>query len=221
VIIHRVFKHLGSPAGAALRAAGGFKCLCVAAIASAAAALSAGACAAMPEYNPGGLDAAQLTRVEDVCQNVMGLSATEPLTSGYWTGGERLDFWTSHYRGCVLSLSDTLNGVAHARSADAARQNCQAQGLKPDSPELALCMLRSLRQPSTQASGQVDAQFATPVSAQVPHVSKSFYSSSPRETAGREQVACAALGLEPATGTFTGCVRDLDGTLYAIDHPAQ
>jgi hypothetical protein len=35
----------------------------------------------------------------------------------------------------------------------------------------------------------------------------------------REQVACAALGLEPTDGAFKSCVKGLSDTFYAIDHP--
>ena len=47
----------------------------------------------------------------------------------------------------------------------------------------------------------------------------SFYFASPHETAQREQVACAALGLSPAQAEFKNCVQQLGATFYAIDHP--
>jgi hypothetical protein len=81
------------------------------------AAIAAAACAsAAPHasYNPVRLGGDQLTQVEQICQNVMGLDPAEPLIWGMHTGVMHLDTWTSHYRGCVLSLSataDSLGGV--------------------------------------------------------------------------------------------------------------
>ena len=215
------FKRIAVRAGVLRHAALRCRFLCEVLLAAAGTGVSVCACAATTAYNPDALGAAQLARVEDVCQNIMGLSSSEPLTSGYWIGGERLDFWTSHYRGCVLSLSDSLGGLAHTLAVSRARQDCQARGLKEGSPELALCILGALSEISPKASEQVDVRSVTPLDAQVPRAGKSFYSSSPRETVAHEQVACAALGLEPGTGAFTSCVRELDGTLYAIDHPSE
>jgi hypothetical protein len=215
VIIPRLFKHADQHRGRTLKSVRAALFACI------AGGLGVGACAATPTYNPDGLDGAQLARVADVCQNVMGLSPSERLTGGTWIGAENLDYWTSHYRGCVLSLSDSVRGVADERATNAAHDGCVAQGLKPGSPELALCVLGAAKRQSPSVAERLDAGFATPVSAQLPPVSKSFYSASPHETARRERVACAALGLEPTNGTFASCVRELDGTLYSIDHPAE
>src|SRR5580698_3217447 len=79
---------------------------------TAIAVLSISACAAAtPAFNPDGLQEAQLSRVAQVCQNVMGLSPAERLIGGNWVGDSHLDYWTSRYRGCVTSLSDSVQSV--------------------------------------------------------------------------------------------------------------
>jgi hypothetical protein len=139
--------------------------------------------AAQPRYNPDHLGDAQFTRVAEICQNVMGLSPTERPRGGYWLDNSRLDYWTNHYRGCVLSLSDSLRHVN-----------------------------------STRVVQQAETAAVTPVSEKMPTAGP-YFRASPHETARREHVACAALGLEATSGDFKSCVRGLRDTLYAIDHP--
>jgi hypothetical protein len=176
-------------------------------------------CVAEQAYNPDNLGADQFARVSQVCQAVMGLSPNEALTSGYWLGNDRLDHDTSHYRGCILSLSDSLRSVADAQVTQQADENCRAKGFNPGSPELALCVLHSVNSHPDPAPTQSPALTATPISALVPPSKGSFFTVSPHETVRREQAACAALGLSPADSAFKGCVRQLDSTFYAIDHP--
>jgi hypothetical protein len=66
-------------------------------------------------FNPSNLNPSQLERVSRVCETVLGLSRREPLEGGYRMGSDRLDYWTSHYRGCIVSLSDSVQGSAAAR----------------------------------------------------------------------------------------------------------
>jgi hypothetical protein len=66
-------------------------------------------------FNPDNLGSAQFTRVEQICETVLGLSANEPLEGGYRSGDDRLDYWTNHYRGCVTSLSDSLKSAVEER----------------------------------------------------------------------------------------------------------
>ena len=183
------------------------------------AGLNVASCVAEQPYNPDNLGTDQLARVSQVCQTVMGLSPDEALTSGYWMGNDRLDHDTSHYRGCVLSLSDSLRGVVDAQVTQQADENCRAKGFKPGSPELALCVLQSVNSHPDPAPAQSPVATATPISALVTPSKGSFFTVSPHETVRREQAACAALGLSPAEGAFKGCVRQLDSTFYAIDHP--
>jgi len=177
------------------------------------------ACAAERAYNPDNLGPDQLTQVSNICQKVMGLSPEERLEGGYWMGNDRLDYWTSHYRGCVVSLSDSLQNVLDEQATQQADADCRAQGLAAGSPDLALCVLNSVsKRPATV---QTVAASATQVSQNLPAASGSFLYASPHENARREQVACAALGFEPSRGAFKSCVKGLDDTFYAIDHPVN
>lgn len=183
------------------------------------AGLNITSCVAEQPYNPDKLGADQFSRVSQICQTVMGLSPNEALSSGNWLGNDRLDYDTSHYRGCLLSLSDSLQSVVDAQVTQEADANCRAKGLKPGSADLALCVLRSVNSHSDSAPTQSTDVSATPISSLVTPSKRSFYTASSHETARREQAACAALGLSPAEGAFKTCVRQLDGTFYAIDHP--
>jgi hypothetical protein len=78
-------------------------------------AVSVASAAATP-FNPDNLNATQLTHVADVCQTVLGLSPKERLQGGNRIGDDRLDYWTNHYQGCILSLSDSLRTIAAART---------------------------------------------------------------------------------------------------------
>jgi hypothetical protein len=92
----------------------------LAAASAAIAILSIATCvAAAPAFNPDGLPKTQLSRVDEVCQKVMGLSPSERLIGGEWEGDSDLDYWTSRYRGCVTSLSESIkkaneNSASHA-----------------------------------------------------------------------------------------------------------
>lgn len=175
-------------------------------------------CAATAPYNPDNLGAGDFARVADVCRSVMGLSPTERPTGGNWLGNDRLDYWTSHYNGCILSLSDSLRTVQDTLATQQAQQSCLAQGLRPASSDLALCVLQTANSHPDPTSTPADAAAAAPLSASL-QAPGSFYRASPRETARREQVACAALGLSPAENAFHACVKSLSDTFYSIDHP--
>ena len=157
-------------------------------------------------------------RIAEICQNVMGLSPTERLTGGQWLGNEKLDYWTSHYRGCLVSLADSLQSARDTQVVHQAEDRCRAKGLPPGSPDLAICVLQTANEhPEPTESRAASAAQAT-VSAETA-APGSFYFASPHETARREQIACAALGLSPAQTEFKTCVQQLRATFYAIDHP--
>jgi len=120
--------------------------------------------AATPPYNPDGLGAAQFARVADICQTVMGLHPSEPLSGGVWRHNDRLDYWTSHYRGCVISLSDSLQRASDVQVAQQADADCRAKGFKSDSPDLALCVLRTVNSHPDPATTRASTAAATPVS---------------------------------------------------------
>ena len=153
--------------------------------------------------------------VAEICRNVLGLSPTERLTGGNWTGTDKLDYWTSHYKGCIASLSDSAQGAMDTTVVEQAEERCRAKGLLPGSPDLALCVLQSANEHPDPVPSQ--ASTAAPTTSGV--APGSFYFASNQEIAKREQVACAALGISPAQPDFKGCVRQLQATFYAIDHP--
>jgi hypothetical protein len=195
-----------------------FKCFLLTAASCALAGASMTGCASTPTtYNPDNLGTADYARVTGICQTVMGLSPKEALSGGVWRHNDRLDYWTSHYRGCVVSLSDSLERVTDIEVTQQADEDCRAKGYKSGSPELALCVLRSVNSHPDSPS-QASEATAMPVSEKLTPAG-SFFRSAPHETARREQVACAALGLEPAHGAFESCVKGLDDTFDAIDNP--
>jgi hypothetical protein len=136
-------------------------------------------------------------------------------------GNDRLDYWTSKYRGCVVSLSDSLQNATDNQVTQQADVDCRAKGYATGSPDLALCVLRSVNSHPNPAPAQSAAAAATPVSEKLPTASGSYTYASPHENARREEVACAALGFEPSHGAFKSCVKGLSDTFYAIDHPIQ
>lgn len=188
-----------------------------------AASMSVAACASAAPYNPDDFDAGQAARVAAICQNVMGLKPSEPLTWGIHSGVPNLDTWTSHYRGCVFSLSNSLASVDSAQAASQAEQECRAKGLESGSPELAVCALQTTQRAPNPATSAPVAASAPPGRGLtgVSVASGSFYSASTRELSQREELACAELGLEPASGPFDRCVENLKATLFAIDNPVN
>jgi hypothetical protein len=175
------------------------------------------ACATTPTaFNPDGLAEAQLSRITEVCQSVLGLSPKERLTGGDWSAaGGRLDYWTSHYRGCVTSLSDSLLQISDAQASGQADRDCRAHGYAGGTPDLALCVLSSK---NTLHSAPTPGESASTTLA-LPAATGSFFYARPTETRRREEIACAALGLEPPRDEFRGCVKHLDDTFFAIDNP--
>ncbi len=178
------------------------------------------ACASASPYNPDQLGGGQVGRVAAICQNVMGLDPSEPLTYGMHTGVSDLDTWTSHYRGCVSSLSSSLASVNAEQAASQAEQACRAKGLEPGSPELAVCVLQMAKAMPNPAAPNASTAVSAPERGLMP-VSGSFYKASNRELSQREELACAELGLEPATTAFESCVRNLRATFFAIDNPVN
>jgi len=174
-------------------------------------------CASDRAYNPDGLANDQFSRVAYICENVVGLDPNEPLTGGNYLGAPRLDYYTNHYRGCVLSLSDSLEGGMAADAARAAGESCHARGYAAGSPELALCELNSST--STAATAQSTPASVQTISENISRPEVSYRSASNAEHHRRQNLACAALGIEPAKDDFGRCVHNLDAMFYAIDNP--
>ncbi|MDB6159333.1 MAG: hypothetical protein JWO04_3039 [Gammaproteobacteria bacterium] len=181
------------------------------------------ASAAEPTYNPDKLGSPQILRVENICQKVMGLSPNEPVYGGYWRGDDRLDFFTNMYRGCIVSLSDSLQTVRDDHLTQQADSGCRAKGYATGSPNLALCVVRSVNSKPNPPSARSAAPPVVTVSANrpaaLPLASVSYKYASPHQDAVREERACAALGFEPSHGGFKTCVKALSDTLYDIDNP--
>jgi hypothetical protein len=181
------------------------------------AVLSTSACAAAtPAFNPSGLQEAQISRVEAVCQNVMGLSPNERLVGGYWLGDSQLDYWTSRYRGCVTSLSDSVRTTAEGQANEQADRECRAKGYASGSPDLALCVLQTAHETQAAVTAQPPIQQA---SQPLPAASGSLFYASAGTRHRREELACAAIGIEPTGDAFNACVNDLQRTFHAIDTP--
>ena len=155
--------------------------------------------AAMPAFNPDGLQEAQLSRVAQVCQNVMGLSPSERLIGGNWVGDSHLDYWTSRYRGCLTSLSDSVQNVGDVRVKQQADRACRAKGYVDGSPDLALCVLQSARQ-TRGSEGAQQTPVSQPSAQALPTASGSLFYASAHERRQREELACAAVGIEPTEG---------------------
>jgi hypothetical protein len=180
---------------------------------AAIAIVSVPACAAAaPGFNPDRLHDPQVSRVEAVCESVMGLSPSERLVGGYWMGDSRLDYWTSRYRGCVTSLSDSMSTITANQANEQADRDCRAKGYTTGSSDLALCVLQTAR--ATES-----AETAQPTSQPLPSASGSLFYASASERRRREELACAAIGIEPTGDAFKACVSDLQRTFHAIDTP--
>jgi hypothetical protein len=177
------------------------------------------ACAAEPLYNPDNLQAPEFTRITDICQGVMGLSPKEPMVGGYWPGEPRLDYYTNKYRVCIVSLSDSLRGAADTQVTRAADAQCRAKGYADHSSDLALCVLEtSNRQPDPLAASLV-TRTASVIGSAPPLGASSYYYASPHVNARREQVACAAIGMEPTEPAFSECVERINHALNSLDNP--
>lgn len=187
------------------------------AAACAAACAGMAACATPAPYNPDDFGGARLAQISAICQSVMGLQPSERPQWGLHPGDLHLDPGVSHYQGCIASLSDSLQRAEAARAATLADRSCRSKGLAPSSAALAVCVLQS---PGLPASAANTMPGAGPATARLTRVG-SFLYASPREALHREQLACARLGLEPPGELFTGCVKSLRDTFFAIDNPVE
>ena len=166
-------------------------------------------------YNPVHLQAAQFERVSSICQTVLGLNPNETLQTGGQFRGPIVDDGTSHYRMCVLSLSESLRGELDAQLTQSTDAACAAKGLAPGSSDLALCVFgnRPTSGDSAQTSGVAESGDA------LPQALISYYRASAHDQERMEGLACASLGLNPAQNGFTNCVKKLSQALHSIDNP--
>jgi len=134
--------------------------------------------------------------VAGICRGVLGL---EP--------GEK------HYAACTDSLGRSLQDLDQGRGMAAARRECLARRLAPDTSAFAECELAA----SQEAARPVRDDGATVI----PGGTRSYFMIS-RETAyRRDQLACARLGLDPDQGAFGSCVADLKTALARASEPAM
>ena len=152
---------------------------------------AAGCAAAGPS---GGLSPDQTFEVGRICQSTLGVEPGE-----------------AHYVGCVESLSASLNDLGRGRALARARGGCIDEGLRPDTPALAQCVLRG-----SDAAVMSARTVSQTNEAGAP---RSYFYTSPREVYRREQLSCARLGLDPTSRAFGGCVASLQSALFAADNP--
>jgi hypothetical protein len=165
---------------------------------AAALAFGALACIAAPAawsdaYNPARLNAADLGRVERVCADVVGLPRDG-----------------THFAACVQSLSASLRDLERASTLRQARAACLRQGLAPESAALADCELAG-------AAGGASSIAAADTQVRAP--GRSYFSVSPAEGRRRGQLACAALGFDPAEDAFAACAANLQAALSRQSMP--
>jgi hypothetical protein len=180
--------------------------------------LWASAHASAAAYNPDNLPNGQAERLGQICQTVLGLRPSEPSVPGIHPGTPHLDPNVSHYQGCIASLSDAVQRIGDAGIARRADADCRAKGLRPDSSELAICVLQTAKSYAAEKPASDVSQVPNSTEPAGQKV-RSFFYASPRELLQREQVACAQLGLEPGKDEFSRCVKGLETTFFAIDNP--
>ncbi len=165
----------------------------------AVACISIASCASVPPYNPDHLTANQVSRVAGICQEVMGLRPTEPLTENLWPGDPDPASETNDYRGCIAVLSTSLvEGVT----------GCWTGHFVPDSQDTATC--------APSAEDAHGASRGTQLASLT--VTAFQQTNSPRQPAAklsREQQACAEIGLDRNQDAFQSCVHGLRRVMSA------
>jgi hypothetical protein len=167
--------------------------LCMATLGSLCLAAGSATCAPMPA--PASPQAEQMSRVGEICHDVMGLR----------------DSGTRQFEDCQASLSHSLAARTGGTTVLAARNACIAQGLKPNTVALSECEL------NPPAGLLKQTEFASTDDPPPPaKATKSYYSVSRDEVRRREQQACAEIGFDPIGSGFAECVANLQaGMLHA------
>jgi hypothetical protein len=168
------------------------------------------ACASTPPYNPDHLSMDQLSHVEEVCQTVMGLRPTDALRDNLWAGDPDPAASTNDYRGCIATLSNSLQSGSAVRASSGAERDCRSKGLTTGSSDLALCVLSTERNPP---AGQVVLASVTVRPFLVP--TGATFAGHVLTGVSKEQLACAEAGLDPTENGFAGCVQGLTNVMSA------
>ena len=169
------------------------------------ACLSIAAYATEPTYNPQHLKAAQISQVDKICQTVMGLRPSDTLTDNRWPGNPDPGSSTNEYRGCVASLSHSLENITAARAESQADQNCRAKGLEPGSSDFAVCALQAVAAKPGSEPIQLASLDAKPF---IEQAGRDAPAAVPGNVS-KERLACAEIGLEPKAAAFASCVEGL------------
>jgi hypothetical protein len=180
-----------------------------------AVTMTIAACASNAPRDAQDLSITQVGQVAEICEEVMGFEPTEPLVDNLWPGDPDPDSMTNSYRGCVASLSSSLEGVPAAWGERLALDHCRATGLQPGTSELGTCVLRTVEETSASVVPETAFLVVTPPSEMLEAASSSA-SLSER----RERLACAEIGLEPSQRAFESCVRGLRDVLSAREMSA-
>jgi hypothetical protein len=184
-------------------------------LAAVAMAIAIAACASNAPRSPQNLSVTQVGQVAEICEEVMGFEPSEPLVDNLWPGDPDPDSVTNNYRGCVASLSSSLEGVPAAWGERLALDQCRASGLEPGTSELGTCVLRTVE--ATSASVGAETAFLVVTSfGDIPDAASSSASLSGR----RERLACAEIGLEPSQRAYESCVSGLRDVLSANEMSA-
>ena len=178
---------------------------------AALACVSIAAYAIQPTYNPQHLNAAQISQVDKICQTVMGLRPSDALTDNLWPGNPDHGSSTNEYRGCVASLSQSMENIAAARAESQADQNCRAKGFEPGSSDFAVCALQAVEAKSGSDRIQLASLDAKPFIGQA----RKDASAAIPGSVSKERLACAEIGLEPKAEAFTSCVEGLRAVMSA------
>jgi hypothetical protein len=178
-------------------------------------AIAIAACASNAPRHPQHLSITQVGQVAEICEEVMGLESTEPFVDNLWPGDPDPDSVTNNYRGCIASLSSSLEGVATAWGERLALDHCRASGLQPGTSELGTCVLRTVEATSASVAPETAFLVVTPFS-DMPEAASSSASLSDR----KERLACAEIGLEPSQRAYESCVSGLRDVLSANEMSA-
>jgi hypothetical protein len=160
--------------------------------------LSAGvaSCATDPHYNPDGLAAADVARLSTICQQVMGFRPSASLRDNLWPGSPDPASSTNDYRGCMASLSRSLQDMKATAAVSQASANCRAAGRENGASDSGACVVPAFE--LKQGSGR--AQMADVVIG-----AGSFVP----DRVARERQACTDIGAPEGQAAFATCVRRL------------